>query len=99
MYIFSLFHLSSHLYTKLDELTLAGGAGFPVEVYNHGNLSENFMELELLSPLHPLRKGNRWEQEHIMHWSLHRLPSKNVNDRMTRWAVEKLLSHSGNNLN
>lgn len=66
-----------------------GGAGFPVEVYNHGDAQANYVELELLSPLHPLKKGDRYQ--HIVHWSLHRLSSSDVNATTTRASVEKLL--------
>ena len=67
----------------------AGGAGFPVEVYNSGDAKENYAELELLSPLHLLKKGDRYQ--HTVRWSLHRLSSSDVNGMTTRGTVEKLL--------
>lgn len=66
-----------------------GGAGFPVEVYNNGDAKENYAELELLSPLHLFKKGDRYQ--HIVRWSLHRLSSSDVNGMTTRGTVEKLL--------
>jgi hypothetical protein len=66
-----------------------GGGGFPVEVYNNGDAKENYVELELLSPLHHLRQGDRYQ--HTVRWSLHQLLSSNVNAMTTRATVEKLL--------
>jgi hypothetical protein len=66
-----------------------GGAGFPVEVFNSGDAKENYVELELLSPLHLLKKGDRYQ--HTVRWSLHRLSSSDVNAMMTSDAIEKLL--------
>lgn len=66
-----------------------GGAGFPVEVYNNGDAKENYVELELLSPLHLLKKGDRYQ--HTVRWSLHQLLSSDVNAMTTRDAIEKLL--------
>ena len=71
----------------------AGGAGFPVKVYNSGdakeNYKENYAELELLSPLPLLKKGDRYQ--HTVRWSLHRLSSSDVNGMTTSATVEKLL--------
>jgi glucose/arabinose dehydrogenase len=66
-----------------------GGAGFPVEVYNNGDAKENYVELELLSPLHLLKKGDRYQ--HTVRWSLHQLLSSDVNAMTTHDAIEKLL--------
>jgi hypothetical protein len=66
-----------------------GGGGFPVEVYNNGDAKENYVELELLSPLHHLRQGDRYQ--HTVRWSLHQLSSSDVNAMTTRATVEKLL--------
>ncbi len=66
-----------------------GGAGFPVEVYNNGDAKENYVELELLSPLHLFKKGDRYQ--HTVRWSLHRLSSSDVNAMTTRATLEKLL--------
>jgi glucose/arabinose dehydrogenase len=65
------------------------GGGFPVEVYNNGDAKENYVELELLSPLHLLRQGDRYE--YTMRWSLHRLSSNDINAMTTQAALEKLL--------
>jgi hypothetical protein len=67
----------------------AGGGGFPVEVYNNGDSQKYYVELELLSPLHLLQKGSRYQ--HTVHWSLHRLPGSDVNVTGTRAVIEKLL--------
>jgi hypothetical protein len=66
-----------------------GGAGFPVEVYNNGDAKENYAELELLSPLHLLKEGDRYQP--TVRWSLHQLLSSDVNATTTRATVEKLL--------
>lgn len=67
----------------------AGGGGFPVEVFNSGDPNAYYTELELLSPLRYLREGGHWQ--HTVRWSLHQLPSSDVNAMMTRITVEKLL--------
>lgn len=67
----------------------AGGGGFPVEVYNNGDAKENYVELELLSPLHLFKKGDR--DQHTVRWNLYQLLSSDVNDVTTRTTVEKLL--------
>lgn len=66
-----------------------GGGGFPVEVYNNGDAKENYVELELLSPLHHLRQSDRYQ--HTVRWSLHQLSSSDINATTTRAAIEKLL--------
>ncbi|MEG3906974.1 hypothetical protein QT979_05510 [Microcoleus sp. w2-18bC1] len=66
-----------------------GGAGFPVEVYNNGDAKENYAELELLSPLHLFKQGDRYQ--YTVRWSLHQLLSSDVNAMATRDAIEKLL--------
>lgn len=66
-----------------------GGGGLPVEVFNNGEAEAYYVEIELLSPLHLLKKGNRYQ--HTVHWSLHQLPSNDVNSTTTRATVEKLL--------
>ncbi|HBB32176.1 MAG TPA: hypothetical protein DDZ80_17670 [Cyanobacteria bacterium UBA8803] len=66
-----------------------GGGGFPVEVYNNGDAKEKYVELELLSPLHLFKKGDRYQ--HTVRWSLHQLLSSDVNAMTTRDAIEKLL--------
>jgi hypothetical protein len=69
----------------------AGGAGFPVKVYNSGDGKENYAELELLSPLPLLKKEKGDRYQHTVRWSLHRLSSSDVNDMTTSATVEKLL--------
>ncbi|KAF3890209.1 MULTISPECIES: hypothetical protein [Nostocales] len=68
----------------------AVGSGFSIEVYNQGDSKLFYNELELLSPLLPLRKGNRIE--HTVRWSLQRLPSNDVTAATTRAVIEKLLT-------
>ncbi len=65
------------------------GAGFPVEVYVNGDPNAYYVELELLGPLVNLFKGSK--MSHTVRWSLHDLPSKNVDDAPTRAAIEALL--------
>jgi glucose/arabinose dehydrogenase len=67
----------------------AGSGGFPVEVYNNGDAKENYAELELLSPLHLLKEGDRYQ--HTVRWSLHQLLSNDLNATTTRTSLEKLL--------
>jgi len=63
------------------------GHGFPVELWN--NADPYYNELELLSPLRPLSGGSRWQ--YTVRWSLHRLPSTDVNSPAVHSAVDKLL--------
>jgi hypothetical protein len=68
------------------------GAGFPVELWNNsGDMYYN--ELELLSPLRTMKNGMRLQ--HTMRWSLHQLPSNDVNDAAVHVALEKLFAPSG----
>lgn len=67
----------------------ADGAGFPVEVYVNGDPNAYYVELELLGPLVNLFKGAK--MTHTVRWSLHDLPSKNLDDPATRTAIEALL--------
>lgn len=67
----------------------ADGAGFPTEVYVNGDPNAYYVELELLGPLVNLFKGAK--MTHTVRWSLHDLPSKNVDDAPTRAAIEALL--------
>ena len=69
----------------------AGGARFPVKVYNSGDGKENYAELELLSPLPLLKKEKGDRYQHTVRWSLHRLSSSDVNGMTTSATVEKLL--------
>ena len=71
----------------------AEGAGFPVELYNHGDAgSGQYVELELLSPLRRFRAGSSWTQ--TVRWSLHSLPGADVNAQNVRDAVTELLNHT-----
>ncbi len=65
------------------------GNGFPVELWNNGNPDAYYNELELLSPLRPARAGSRWQ--YTVRWSLHRLPSKDVNAPELHAVMDKLL--------
>jgi hypothetical protein len=64
-------------------------AGFPVELWNSGAAHEKYNELELLSPLRLYKKGNRWR--HTIRWSLHALPTKDINSPQMAEAIEKIL--------
>ena len=65
------------------------GSGFPVELYNTGRASEDYMEMELLSPLLPFNNGSKWQ--HTVRWSLSQLASNDVNSPAVRAEVEALL--------
>lgn len=67
----------------------ADGAGFPTEIYVNGDPKLNYVELELLGPLVNLFKGAK--MTHTVRWSLHDLPSKNLDDPATRTAIQTLL--------
>jgi hypothetical protein len=82
------FVLKSNL-PKGDYPDGAEGAGFPVEAFVNGDPRLYYMELELLSPLQEYRTGVRWQ--HTVRWSLHALPSADVNAPETIQAVQALL--------
>jgi len=65
------------------------GSGFPVELYNTGRASEDYIELELLSPLLAFNNGSKWQ--HTVRWSAHKLSSNDVNSPALRAEVEALL--------
>ena len=67
----------------------ATGAGFPVELYNHGAPQGNYNELELLAPLSVYKPGTRVRQ--TIHWSLHQLPTKDINAPEMHAAIERLV--------
>ena len=67
----------------------AGKSGTPVQLFSAGNAKANYLELEMLSPIFSFKPGARWT--HAVRWSLHSLPSEDVNDAKTHAAVEKLL--------
>lgn len=64
-------------------------AGFPVELWNNGDRNFHYNELELLSPLKLYKVGSRWQ--HTIRWSVHQLPSKDINSPLMQTATEKLL--------
>ncbi len=63
--------------------------GFPVEIYVNGDQKTFYVELELLGPLVNMVKGQK--QTHTVRWSLHDLPSTNVDDGATQSALAALL--------
>ena len=67
----------------------ADGAGFPVELYVNSDPRMYYAELELLSPLLPFRAGARWQ--HTVRWSLHALPSDDLDAPETVKAIEDIL--------
>ena len=68
----------------------ADDAGFPVELYNMGAKDIQYNELELLSPRRVYKVGSRWR--HTIRWSVHQLPTKDINSPLMQTAIEKLLS-------
>ena len=66
-----------------------GKSGTPVQLYGQGMEKINYLELELLSPLLQFKPGARWT--HTVRWSLHQLPSEDVDDAATHAAIDKLL--------
>ncbi len=66
-----------------------GGAGFPVEIFVLGDPNSFYVEMELLGPLKTFAVGGK--STHTVRWSLHDLPSKNVESPAVVAAVEKLL--------
>lgn len=65
-------------------------AGFPVELWNMGPTSVHYNELELLSPLRLFKTGTRWR--HTIRWSIHKLPTKDINAPAMAAAIDALLS-------
>jgi len=63
--------------------------GFPVELYVNGDANVFYAELELLGPLVDMVKGQK--QTHTVKWSLHDLPSNDVDDAATQAALAALL--------
>ena len=69
----------------------AEGAGFPVEFYNHGaSGAEQYVEIELLSPLRRFVRGGGWT--HSVRWSLHPLSSKDVDSVAVQTEIDQLLN-------
>lgn len=67
-----------------------GGAGFPTELYINGDAKAFYAELEILGPLKNFAVGGK--STHTVRWSLHDLPSKDVNSPALIEAVEKLIT-------
>ncbi len=63
--------------------------GFPVELYVSGDANAFYAELELLGPLVNMVSGQK--QTHTVKWSLHDLPSNDVDDAPTQAALAALL--------
>ena len=67
----------------------AASFGFPVEVFVNGAPDAYYEELEMLGPLRDFYKGTSWT--HTVRWSLHDLPSTDVDAPAVVEAVDKLL--------
>ena len=67
----------------------ADGAGFPVEFYVSGDPKMFYCELEILGPLKVFKVGGK--STHTVRWSLHDLPSKDVNSPAVVEAVQGLI--------
>ena len=67
----------------------ASEAGFPTELYVNGDPKVYYQELEILGPLQTFYKGASWT--HTVRWSLHDLPSKDVNSPAVVEMMEHLL--------
>jgi hypothetical protein len=69
----------------------AEGSGFPITVWNQGEQdpAARYVELEMMSPLRALKRGEQLAV--TMRWSLHRLPSTDVERSEVPRAVEALL--------
>lgn len=67
----------------------AQSAGFPVELYDHGDPQRHYLELELLSPMRFLKKDQKLTFE--VSWSLRDLPSKDSASESVRRAISALL--------
>lgn len=71
----------------------AEGAGFPVEFYNHGDGgAAQYVELELLSPLRPLKRGD--DMTLSVRWSLHELAAKDAASTPAHAEIEALLNQA-----
>ncbi|PQV63019.1 protein of unknown function (DUF4380) [Abditibacterium utsteinense] len=66
-----------------------GGAGFPTELYINGDAKAFYVEMEILGPLKNFAVGGK--STHTVRWSLHDLPSKNVESPALVATVEKLI--------
>jgi len=70
----------------------ADGAGFPAEFYSQSG-PPVYSEMELLSPLAVLRRGDRMRAS--VRWSLHRLSSPDALSAQTQAEVARLLNNGG----
>lgn len=68
------------------------GTGFPLETYVNPDANAYYQEVEILGPLRVFHKGSSWT--HTVRWSLHDLPSSDVNSPAVVDAMEKLLTGS-----
>ena len=66
----------------------ADGAGFPVECYNQEGAA-TYNELELLSPLYVMRRGDR--RVHAVRWSLHTLTARGIESPELQREITALL--------
>ncbi len=66
-----------------------GGAGFPTELYINGDTKNFYAEMEILGPLKNFAVGGK--STHIVRWSLHDLPSKDLNSPAVTHSIENLL--------
>ncbi len=64
-------------------------SGFPTETYLYGNPKMYYQELEFLGPLQNYYVGTSWT--HTVRWSLHNLPSTDVDAPEVTAAIESLL--------
>lgn len=67
----------------------ADGAGFPVEFYVNGDPKVFYCELELLGPLKTFKVGGK--STYTVRWSLHDLPSKDLNSPAVVDAINGLI--------
>jgi hypothetical protein len=76
----------------------ADGAGFSLEIFDIGGThagdkaslqAGRYLELELLSPLRVFRARDRWT--HTIRWSLHRLPTNDLDSPATLARLQSLL--------
>ncbi len=65
-------------------------SGTPVQLFGQGIEKLNYLELELLSPIYQFKPGAR--RTHAVRWSLHQLPSEDVNNAELQSAVDQLLN-------
>lgn len=66
-------------------------SGFPVELYDSGDAdaAKHYIELELLTPLRPMRVGSRWQN--TLRWNLQKLRSSDPNAPATHREIARLM--------